>query len=210
MKLLRHPLLRYLLLLPILTMIFLSAEFQQASKDTMAALVQEKLNDTAAFVDILTAMVDTNEAAGGHSEEIIVAGVEYVDAFYQIFAAAYRQEGEELVLITAREYETSPLDPMQYEAFRGAIRKQSGSLILSFKPERQEAMDFHLYFRWIPTRADAAQRYLVAVGVTEKSVTTRIGERFSAPLWISLAVTVGLNILQVIQLTSREEPDEDA
>ena len=127
------------------------------------ALLQEKYTEIVNIVNMLA--VVTN----GDDEEILIKAAEFIDEINQIYGAVYKVTNGELMILTARNFETSIFDPLDYADFIDAISGQDkGGAVIGYTPENQSFREMHIYFRWM------AGKYLIVAGASEHSVTTKV------------------------------------
>ena len=208
MHLYDYPKRRFLLLIPVFFLILNALYFQYASRHIQRALLQEKVVEITDAVDMLAAAVEANPKRTWYEHERNLSRlVEYLDGIYQVFAAAYMPGDDgELRLITSRNFETSVFEPLEFSEFRAAILAQeSGLLTVGYTPELQEYRDLHIYFRWMPLYSPPGERFLVAAGVSQLSVVTKIPAWISVGQWVSTAVTFILNAWLVILIARQRE-----
>jgi len=164
--------------------------------------LKEKYEEIINAVDMLEAAVDANpKREWQEHERNIRDSVEFMDKLYQVYAAAYKPVGDNIVLITERFYETSPLEPFDSKDFRDAIiLQEKGTLTIGYAPENQTYREMLLYFRWMPVYTSPNERYLVVAGVSQYSVTVSISLWVSIGQWVSMAITFLLNAWLIILL----------
>ena len=123
---------KYLLLLPVVFLIFNALYYRYATKEIQRTLLMEKHVEIVDAVNMLAAAVDANpEREWFNHERNIHDSVEYLDKQYQVYAGAYKLVDGQLELITERFYETSPFEPLEFREFCEAISTQEyGSLII--------------------------------------------------------------------------------
>jgi len=194
---------KYLLLIPIVVLVFNAVYFQYATKEIKAAMLQEKFVEVKNELNMLAAAVEANpERIWLDYEKNIVDSVEFLDMLYQVYGAAYKLVDGEFSLITERYFETSIFEPLDFPEFiQSILTEESGSIVIGYAPERQNYRELHLYFRWMPIYSPQNERYLVIAGVSELSVVTEIPLLVSIGLWVSTAVTFLLNVWLIILLT---------
>jgi len=173
---------KYLLLLPLILLVFNALYYQHVIHKINETLLNEKYITTIEAVDMLSAAIETTEQT---CKESIINAVEYLDGLYQVYAAAY--DGK-LVLITSRHFETSVFEPTDYPEFMEQIKVQKrGNIVIGYTPEDQEYRYLHLYYRWI-------REYLVIAGVSKYSIVTGIPLLISIGAWANTLITFLLNL----------------
>jgi len=202
MKILSDPRRKYLLLIPLAFLIVNAAFFRYANQRVEEALLEEKLAAVSDAVDMLAAAAEADPLRPwADHEQNIREAVEFLDRLYQVYAGAYKVEGDRLELITGRFYETSIFEPLEHRAFLNAISTgDQGNVVVGYTPENQDYRELHLYFRWLPLYAPAGDRCLAVAGVSRYSVVTRIPALVSAGQWASMAVTFVLQVWIVVLL----------
>ena len=200
----RHKLLW--LLLPLVIIYTQFFYFRGASVEIKQALLQEKHAEITHCVDMLGAAVDANIYRDWEAHQRnIVDSVEYLDNLYQVYAGAYKETPDGLVLITDRQFETSIFEPFDYPEFVAAVTEERGSLVIGYTPEQQEYRELHLYFRWMPSYSDPSERYLVVAGVSEHSVTAQVSEWASVEQIASILISLVLNVVLVVLVVRHDE-----
>ena len=195
---------KYLLLLPLVFIIFNAVYFRQATVEIKDTLLQEKYTEIVNFVDALTVTVDADVERGREGYETTIEdAVKFIDNLPLVFAAAYTLNDGELVLFPElRNYETN-YEPTDYPEFVNAVlTHESGELIMGFTPENQPYRDMHIYYRWMPTISDVQTHYLVVAAVSQYSVTAKVAEWVSVGQIINTIVTFVI-ILTLIMLLAR-------
>ena len=162
-------------------------------------LLREKYNEIINHVNILAITIDAEVERNAADYEYHIRGAsEYIDKLYQVYCGAYRlrtdEDGvKELELITDRFYETSTFEPTEYDEFIELVFKhESGGIVINYAPENQTRRDLHIYFRWIPTSTEVAERYLVVAGVSVHSITATAPLWRAAGQWITLLALLSL------------------
>ena len=211
MEFLKKIVARYLLLVPIIWLLISAVWFWRENITTERALLMEKFDQAVTLTESLAAAVEANtDRKWLDHEQNIRNCAEYIDSLYQVFGAAYkpfmeayayRQDGGSLELITEREYETSPFEPLQYAEFTKAVgENEKGTITINYKPEKQDYRDLHMYYRWMPLYSSPKERFLVVVGVSKYSVVSTI------PMWktigqiANILVTFAFNVCAVIAI----------
>ena len=183
---------RYLLILPFAVLIAQSVFFMVATKKIKGIVLNEKYIEVTNNVNMIAAAIE----AGGVSESAIIAAMEYLDGLYQVYAAAYKDDGVHLVLISVRNFETSIFEPFDFPEFTKAVETQdSGNLVVGYTPSEQPHRGLHTYFRWV-----ADKKYLLISGVSEHSIVTEVPMWISLDQWGGIFITFILNVILVILL----------
>jgi len=152
-----------LLILGLLVMSIFCSWYSE--KEVKKALLQEKYTQIVNFVDMLA--ISANE----DNEETIIKDTEFIDELNQIYAALYKIQNGEFIILSERNFETSIFEPLDYEEFANAVSSQdSGDVIIGYTPENQSHRDMYIYFK----RITADENYLVVAGVSEHSITVSI------------------------------------
>ena len=203
MNILKSKKLRFLLLIPLLFLICDAVYWRYATKEIDDSHLREKYVEIVNFVDMLTITVNADVARGrsGYGDGIRDA-TEFIDNLHQVFAAAYRLEPDgNLLLLTSRTYETSIFEPLDYPSFCEKIQTgDSGEITIGYTPENQAYRELHLYFRWMPTVINAAEKYLVVAGISEHSVTSHMALWVSIGQWVSTIIVFSLIVWLVVML----------
>jgi len=191
MAFLIHKKQKYLMLLPILFLIFNAVFFRFLTNEIQNALLMEKYDEVVNHVNVLSAAADFEaENEWTIAEDNIRVAVEFIDRLYQVYAGAYKLCGNELELITERFYETSIFEPLDYAEFCDTVfTAETGYIVIGYTPEGQTYRELHLYFKWMPSNINSEERYLVVAGISDYSVTVTISEWISISQWVSMGVT---------------------
>lgn len=202
MKMATHKWHRYLFLLPALILIINALFFKFATEEINGTLLREKYVEIVNAVDMLGAAVEADpDRSWIDHVDSIRCSVEFLDSLHQVYAALYMRADDRIALLSAREYETSPLDPMEYVSFREAVLScDSGSVVIGYAPESQTYRNMHIYFKWMPSYSSGDERFLVVAGVSSYSVSTSIALWVSAGQWASMGITFALNLWLVFML----------
>ena len=200
MKIFNDPKRKYLLLLPFVFLIFNAFYFQYATKEIKKTLLQEKIVEITAEVNMLATAIEAKpEMVWKGHEETIIDSVEFLDKLFQVYAGAYKYVDGELVSITERYYETSIFEPFDYPELEQTILSQeSGHYAIGYTPKGQKYRELYMYFRWVPDYSPKDDRYLIIAGVSEHSITTAIPLLVSIGQWVSTTVTFILNVILII------------
>ncbi|MDR2908984.1 MAG: hypothetical protein LBU86_03785 [Oscillospiraceae bacterium] len=153
------------------------------------ALLEEKRVETSRSVDMLCAGLEAApEGDAMDVEKRVRGGAEFLDALPYTYAAAFRLEDGNHVLISERVRQTG-FDPFLSESFNSAISSlDKGGITVGFEPENGAYRDVEVYFRWTPSYASGEERYLIVTGVTRDSVSSGIPAIFTIGQWISTIV----------------------
>ena len=186
---------KYILIAPMLFLVFSAVFFSRANKEIKQSLMQEKYYEIIHAVDMLGAAVEANpDRPWGDHERNIVDSVEYLDGLEQVYAAAYEPTDSGLALITDRTFETSIFEPFDYSEFVEMIgEKESGTITIGYTPEHQSYRELYIYFRWMPVYSAPHSRYLVVAGVSEHSIIVKVGAWVSMGQAVHMAATFLLN-----------------
>ena len=168
-------------------------------KATQAAFLYERVATSSSAMDMLAAGVEAEPGrAWRDHEKNIRDAVEHLDREYQVYAAAFKLIDGDYEMFTERYVETSPFEPFDFEEFVDAVATADyGKLVIHYKPDRQEARDLHVYFRWIPLYSGRGERYLVVAGVSKHSIISNAHKWLSVGLWI---LTVAVGVVAVRQI----------
>jgi len=189
--------------LPILFLVLNALYYKYVSEEITGALLNEKYIEIVNAIDMLDAVVMADpERQWLDYEANICDSIEFLDGLYQVYAGAYKYIDDQLVLITERFYETSPLEPLEYDEFNNTVKTQeSGTLEIGYTPERQPYMEFKLYYKWMPQYSPKDERFLVVAGVSLYSVVSNISIWVSVGQWVSAVITLFLNIWLILLIT---------
>ena len=192
------------LLLTVLVLIGLSYYNLYSVRVIKSAQLEEKYVEIKNIIDTVAAAINADPGTDWtYHERNVIAHTESIDRLDQVYAAAYKYDGVTPVLITAREYETSPLDPFDFpESDVMFTGEESGRFLIRYKPAYQSARDMHLYYRWMPSYSAPYEKYLVIGGVTEYSIQTQIPTIFTIGQWIgTVIITLLFFVFVFIDLT---------
>jgi len=186
---------RYLFLLPVVILLLNVLVGQYAFRKTETTMLKEKLIEVTNSIDVLAAGIESDtERPWYEHEQRIIGSVEFLDGLYQVYGGAYKMAGGELTLITARTYETSAIEPMEYPEFAETVYcEKAGGYIIGYTPEKQTYRELHLYFRWIPINNTPGEQFLVVGGVSKYSIVSQISIWVYIGQWLSIGVTFILN-----------------
>ena len=204
---LNHKKFKYLILIPVVYLLFNSLYYKHTMANIENAMLQQKYVEITDMVNMLGAAVEASpERDWQEHERNIVDSVEYIDKLYQIYAGIYKPIDMEMVLITERFCETEPktesFNPFDYPQFQRAILlRDSGKVIVNYASPDQPRYDVHLYFRWMPTSVMHDERYLVVAGVSKHSIITKIPESISIGLWVGTVIIFLLNVWLVVMVS---------
>ena len=193
---------KYLLLIPLVCLLLSGANILGSVRKIYEILLDEKHKQIVNFVELLTKNVDGDAKRG---REGYVATIreqtEYIDRMLQIYAAAYRLQGDKLILITDRHFETSAFEPLDFPGLVEAVTRpgaDKGGFVAGYMPEGQGYRELRLYYRWMPTVPDVSERYLVLAGVSEYSIASEMALRFSVGQWANMMLTFVLNVCLIL------------
>ena len=163
------------------------------------ARLEEKFVEITNVVDTIAAAVNASEERYWElHEQNIIDSTSHIDNLYQVYAAAYKYNGKDLRLITPRIYETSPIDPFDYEqsdvVFSGA---ENGRFMIGYAPEFQSFREMHFYYRWMPAYSAPNEKYIIIAGVSEYSLQTSIPALHSIGQWVSTLIVAVLFLVFV-------------
>jgi hypothetical protein len=190
-KLLRNHL---ILIVPIL---LLFADIYAASRINdfvRQRLLEERRAEMVQFVNILCTAVgtDTNGDWEFHKGNLVRA-VEYLDKFYQTYAALYRIQDGHLTLVSERflDAEDEFFDPDVYPEFHTVINESdTGEIPLAFNSPHNP--DMTLWVHWRILRPDNTfgldWDYLIVTGVHHGTITTQSGFLEDMTPWVSTVI----------------------
>jgi hypothetical protein len=198
---------KYLLLIPVVFLLFNAFYNLYVIRSIKDVLLEEKYIETVNSIDMLGAAVDANNSRYWEDhEQNISASINFMDNLPMVFAAAYKPVDGVYTLITEREYSTN-FDPMVYSEFIKAIKTQtSGGVVVGFTPEGGDYRKLHLNFRYMPTYSPPEERYLVVTGVSHYSVMVHVPTIFTFGQWVSTLITFAINVW-LIALIARHGRD---
>ena len=185
---------KWLLLLPFLLVAVIFASIRVGSNTTEALLLREKFVAVHNMVDAIEASVNVEsdvpvEDLLAHS----LASVGFIDELEFVYAAAFTEQDGELVLLSARDNATD-FNPLDYEAFLEATgNNRVGELTIGFTPEGMEYRELLMYYKWMPTELP----YLIVIGVSKYSVTTKVPVVMNMSLWLMVFSTFASGLWSV-------------
>ena len=177
---------KWLLLLPFLFMIVLYVSIQIGENTMENLLLREKYVAIHNMVDAISASVDVEsdvpvEGLLAHS----LASVACIDELPYVYAAAFTEFNGDLVLLSERDNATN-FDPLDYDAFMDATSNNpAGELTIGFTPDGLPYRELLMYYKWMPTELP----YLIVIGVSTYSVTTKVPVVMNMSLWLMLFIT---------------------
>ncbi|MDR1599692.1 MAG: hypothetical protein LBS11_07470 [Oscillospiraceae bacterium] len=197
---------RYLLLLPIVTMILFTNMLVNLIEGLDAAILKEKVIEKRVDVDLVADQID-RMLERGHNwalyynffESCIISGIETIDSLYETYAGVY---DENLISISTRvtEYD-APFNPNEYPEFVRAVHaNMSGEFTAMYEPEGLPVRAMHLYFRWVPSDPRIQERFLLVSGASHLSVQTKESMRLVMGITALIIVTTLLNCAIVVLL----------
>ena len=190
---------RYLIVVVPFVIIFLfGLAYQDIRKETEEAILHEKFVEKQQSVELIAAQIDAYietpafQSGYGRYELILSSGLAQVDAQPFTYAALY---DDQLDNVSARTPSySSAYEPLEDEAFREVVLANvSGTYIMPYAPEGEDARDMHIYYRWIPTDPNPAGQYLAIVAVSKYSVESILPEGvWILPLTLCVATTIAI------------------
>ena len=158
----------------------ITAEINKNLLDNKREEIHNELGMIAAAVN-----ADPNDPWDSHKENILQF-MKFLDAKPLTFAAAYLQDGSDLLLMTERDNATN-FDPRNFTEFREKIKKQDvGEIVIGFTPTGGVYRDMYLSFVWVPDYSESHERYLLVAAVSKFSITIKLNR------WVSIALLVGV------------------
>ena len=201
---------KWLLLLPFLFVAIVFCAIRVGENVMENLLLREKFVAVHNMVDAIGASVSVESDVP--VEELLahsLASVAYNDELPFVYAAAFTEFNGDLLLLSARDNATD-FNPLDYEAFVTATSDNTvGELTIGFTPEGMEYRELLLYYKWMPTELP----YLIVIGVSEYSVTTKVPVVMNMSLWIMLFimfVTTMWSIYVAIRQSMRTEKISEA
>jgi len=170
------------------------------------ARLEEKYIEVKNGVDRIAKAVNASDQVYWElHEEHIITSVTDIDSLDQVYAAAYKFDGENLHLITTRIYDerdyenTEVLTPINYEEagviFNG---QQSGRFEIGYTPSYQKWRKMLIYYRWMPSYSAPDEKYIVLAGVTEYSIQTQIPALHTFGMCVSTALVALLFFIFIL------------
>jgi len=171
-------------------------------------VLEEKYIEVVDLINMLGAAVDGNpNRYWEEHEENIVPSIEFLDRKYRVYGAIYKPADNGFELITERfqepiqdknSFSETLFNPFDYQEFIDLIdSKESGQLMLRFKPDGDISHDLHVYYRYMPLYAPPEERYLVIGGLSKYSIVTNSSLWIFVGQCISSLVTTVLGVLLV-------------
>jgi hypothetical protein len=198
---------RYLLLLPIITMILFTNVLVNLIEGLDGAILKEKVIEKQVDVDLIAYQIDQMMERGHHwglyyqfYEDCIISGIETVDSLHETYAAVFN---EDLAELSARqtEYGDDPFNPVTYPDFVEAVQSnESGEFSIVYQPVGYTSRVMHMYYRWLPSNPDIKERFLLVSGVSNMSVQTNESMQLVLGIAALIIVTTVLNCAIVILL----------
>jgi hypothetical protein len=188
---------KYLILIPVLFLIINAFFCKYAIREIENNILREKSLDIFHATEMLAIAAETSI----EYERTIINSVEFLDNLHQVFAAVYKLNNGELILLNDRHFESSIFEPMDYLEFVDTIFKHDyGESIIGYTPDSQVYREMLLFFRWMPLSPSEGTKYLVVTGVSKWSISHNIPVWISAVQWASMLVTFLLNASLIITL----------
>jgi hypothetical protein len=129
-------------------------------------------------------------------EDSLAFSIQILDELPMVFAALYDQN---LQNVSSRypSYESSPFDPLKYDAFTKAVQgKDAGTLSVIYGDRARSIPNRKMYlcFRWVPLRDSISDRYLLAVGISRYSIKSPMLNVFIGGILIFFSITLVASI----------------
>jgi len=195
---------KYLLLLPIAFLLLNAYYYMHVTREIQRVLLDERFVELVSVVDMISAIAETDieYKQSTYEETVYIAAVEFIDKLNQVYAGLYKMVDNEPTLISKRYYETSTFEPFDFPDFTTiAFSSENGYAVIGYTPEMQTYRELHLYYRWMPEMPDSLEHYLIVAGVSQHSVATTISLWVSIGQWISMALTLSIQVWLIIRLT---------
>ena len=191
---------RFILLLPVVFLVLNAFYFKYAAMEIQEVMLNEKFIEIMVTIDALATAVNANpEISWLEYEDMLRSSVEFIDQLYQIYAELYVYKDGNLLHVSERYYESSPIEPFDFGDFYEVVfTQENGQYIINYTPENQASRELHLYYRWMPTYRSECEGFLVIGGVSSQSITNSISLWVSAGQWLSMSVTFALNMWMVM------------
>jgi len=172
-----------LCILLILSLFFVNS-YQESNKE---ALIHEGHAKIVQFIQLAESKVDIFDCCDFELD--LTATIQYLDDLPEIYAAAYRYEDGELILLTDRNVEEVypyPFDPTEDDEVDIAIHSApDGEIVITHKFSESVIRNLHLQWQWI---YKDNVTWLVFGGVTEHSVT-------ASPTSINMIIVVMVSFI---------------
>jgi hypothetical protein len=171
---------RYILLSPIIIMIVFCLYFIFLEDQIEESLLNEKFKEKQQVIDMIAYttnhfITEDNDWVSDRSYYMrsLQLMTESLDSNYMTFAAVYN---EDLSLVSTHlQNDDLPFDPLNYKEFKySVLNNEAGDVIIDIKGSSEGARKMYLYYKWIPTNPDLSGRFLVAIGISELSIITKI------------------------------------
>ena len=189
---------KFLLLIPFLLVACLAGLMSFSTEVIQDLLLREKIIEIQNLVGTVNAAIDATNVEEV-VESIITKTVEYVDMLPLVYAGAFQRNGNELTLITERDYATD-FDPLLHQIFWDEVmNNENGSFIIGIAPrsgqgEQLPYRDIHFVYKWTPSFLDSDERYLVIAGASKYSVQVAIPAVVHLGNWFGIFAIFVLSI----------------
>ena len=154
---------------------------------------QQEVNLLAGIVDLL---VENEGTAGGvNYEQVLSYSMRYIETeFTSTFAQLYAEEDGELIpllVLSPGVAGGQKHNPLDYPEFvEAALNNESGSLTYWYETPQAGGRYVYMTYRWVPTDASHATRYLIAVAISKYSVSEQIASIIKIGTLALIVVTV--------------------
>jgi hypothetical protein len=192
---------KYMLLLPVTVLILSTFYYMYASEHVADVIRDEKCVEVIKKVNIIKSAVEADDGRNWEEyEPNVVACAQFIDSMNDVFSCAYRSAngGWELIYDCLSSPEIRPL---MMEILVTAEGRESGSFTINCPPEVSPSRDLRIYFSQMPLNAPPEERYLVIAGVSKISFVPAIPAWVNAGQWVSIIMTLGLNVGLLILIT---------
>ncbi|GHU76194.1 hypothetical protein AGMMS49992_21420 [Clostridia bacterium] len=203
----RQKTLRYLFLLPIVTMIAFCAVFGSLLQASDKAILAEKRMEKKLSLDLVCEQIDIFvdldqdwQPSYQFYEDSLSLSMDILDSMDMTFAALYNEDLIYIPSFTVRQ-KTPLFQPELYPEFINAVHhNERGEIMLINEVDSIAARDVYVYYRWVPTDKTLEGRFLTVVAISSRSVRSRVSNGLVAWIIGLILITTALNFALVAML----------
>lgn len=184
---------KWLLVLPIVFLIFLFWALNITNSSTQHLLLEEKRGERRQSTEFLQGMMDEFIRVNMHSDiydrgDMLVHAIEFIEQnYHSTYAQVFNEDLEPLNSLHQGVQGGKKHNPLNYKEFVTAVNtKPYGDLTYYYETEEAGGRDVYITFRWINC---GDSRYLVVMGVSKFSIITNISVLSNAVIWCMIIIT---------------------
>jgi len=173
---------KYLLVLAVLVLAGFCVYFSYAFRASEDVLVREtafeKQQDIALLAEVIDQIAEMDRDIRGYYgyEAVLTHAVQFIESNYHLtYAQLFDANLTPLIQTHPGAGGGQKHDPLEYPEFIYAVtHNESGSLTYPYTTPEAGTRDVYLTFRWVPTDINHTSRYLIAVGISKYTVSTKL------------------------------------